>query len=64
MTENTHGGANRGQGRHTLEGKPPGSPRSIAKTVTLTAEQWQYLIALGGGNASKGIRTLIEQAQR
>lgn len=53
-----HGGAGRGQGRHSLSDEPTESSR-----ITMPASYWEYIRDLGGGNASKGIRQLIEQAK-
>lgn len=63
ITGNTHGGAGRHQGRRTIEGKPHGSGRARSRTVTLTEAQWEFLIQMGEGNASRGIRRLIERAE-
>lgn len=53
----THGGARKGAGRKPLAEEPTESSR-----VTMPASYWQYVRELGGGNASAGIRKLIEVA--
>lgn len=55
---NTHGGAGRGQGRHPLSDEPTESSR-----ITMPASYWQLVRELGDGNASLGIRRLVEQRQ-
>lgn len=35
--------------------------RMITRSLTATLEQWQQLCTIGGGNASEGLRLLIER---
>lgn len=52
----SHGGKREGAGR-----KPVGHLPAVRKTVTLPPEHIEYLIDLGAGNLSLGIRRLIER---
>lgn len=60
---NSKGGRRPRSGRPSITGQPAqaGAPWAIAKSITLTAEQWQLLTALGDGNASAGVRILVER---
>lgn len=43
--------------------RPPRYPgeRMLTRSLTATLEQWHRLCAIGGGNASEGLRLLIER---
>lgn len=43
--------------------RPPRYPgaRMITRSLTATAEQWHRLCAMGAGNASEGLRLLLER---
>lgn len=55
MTENTHGGPGRGQGR-----KPLYSEKTVKRNVTLLPSQVEAMEKLGNGNLSAGIRKAID----
>lgn len=57
MTENTHGGPGRGQGRKLLDGKG-----ATKVAVTLLPEQVEAMKRLGSGNLSAGIRKAIDMS--
>jgi hypothetical protein len=54
MTENTHGGAGRGQGRKPLADEPTES-----HALTAPASVWRLLERLGEGVRSKGLRRVV-----
>lgn len=57
----THGGPDRNQGRRFLDGSKPGEGEYATRhTITLPAELAEYLIRLGGGKLSKGVRVAAE----
>lgn len=58
MTTTQHGGTREGAGRKPLTDEPTESSR-----ITMPASYWQYVKELGNGNASAGIRKLIEVAK-
>jgi hypothetical protein len=58
---NTHGGARDGSGRKPLAGE--GGELTKPRTITLSESDWLFLEAIGGGNASKGVRQVIATAR-
>ena len=57
MTAKTWGGKREGAGRPPLSSSP-----TVRVTVTLPAPLAERLRELGGGNASEGVRRLLERA--
>ena len=54
-----HGGKREGAGRKPLSARDA----TVRITVTLTREDAQLLRDIGGGNASKGLRELLDKAR-
>lgn len=59
MIDKQHGGKRKGAGRKPL------SPRdaTVRITVTLTRQDAELLRDIGGGNASKAVRELLDKAR-
>lgn len=56
IANSTHGGSRPGSGR------PPVTPGGTRPhTVTLSDAEWEYLRNVGDGNASAGLRELIDR---
>ncbi len=53
MKNNSHGGKREGAGRHPLEGDPMKRRFPMA-----TDNLWNFIAAIGDGNASKGLRVM------
>ena len=61
----SQGGQRPNAGRPYIDGATPGQGRrAVSRTITLTAEQWQFLADLGDGNASAGVRALIDRLSK
>lgn len=59
----THGGPNRGQGRHFLDDSKPGEGIYATRhTITLPPSMAEYLIGIGG-SLSKGVRIAAQYHQ-
>lgn len=57
----THGGKREGAGRPHLDGSPPGKgKRTPQYSVTLPESVAAYLILIGNGNLSAGVRVAAE----
>lgn len=54
------GGPGRGQGRKPLSAGEP----TIEATISLPQSHWEILRELGDGNASAGVRHLVEEQLR
>jgi len=52
-TNKKHGGSRQGAGR-------PATIKGAIRDIYCNDETWQYLLSLGKGNASKGVRLLHE----
>lgn len=59
MTQPTHGGAGRGQGRKPLATTDP----TIKVAITLLSSQVEAMEKLGNGNLSAGIRKAIDMTE-
>jgi hypothetical protein len=56
MKLHTHGGRRPGAGR-----PPVGDVPTVRRSISMLPDDWQHVEEVGDGNASAGVRALVEQ---